>query len=111
MDFREQMYRNYINSILSKYGNLNFVSRIQNPYVYPQMDLGNGQVGTHLMQYAHNDDGYLVYPSIIQDNEGKLQKLDNEDAYQHAMSTGEYIPFDTEANASWFAQNYKKVWE
>lgn len=101
-----------INKTLDKYKHLNFVDRIINKDMYPNLDLGNGSYATHKMSYATNDNGALVYPNVIYDSAtNSLRELTPSDAYQHAIQSGEYIPFDLESEADWFSQNYKKVWE
>jgi hypothetical protein len=53
-----------------------------------------------------------VYPEIVRSPEtGGLVRLERDAAKKHALSTGQYIPFDKSEDAAWFAQNYKKTWE
>lgn len=99
-----------IQAILEKNAHMNFVQRILQPEKYPVLDNGDDTHSTHLMSYSESDGKYVVYPSIIQYPNGKLQGLDPDRAYNHAMQTGEHISFDSEKEAEWFSQNYKKFW-
>ena len=104
-----------IKAILEGHKDKNFVQRIMQPDKYPTLPLdpskGEGDYGTHMMSYSTNDKGAVVYPEIIQDTDGNLKRLGRDEAYRHAMKTGEYIPFSNPADADWFGKNYKKVWE
>jgi hypothetical protein len=112
MPNKKDLEKYLINQTLNKYKDLNFVDRIINKDKYPTLDLGDGNYATHKMGYSTNDLGAVVYPNVIHDQEsGTLVELSPDEAYQHAMQTGEYIPFDSENDADWFGKNYKKVWE
>ncbi len=52
--------------------NKNFVKRVKNPSVYPEMDWGKTEEGkprvaTHQMSWGEEDGRYYAYPNIIQD--------------------------------------------
>jgi hypothetical protein len=40
-----------------------------------------------------------------------LIELDPRKAHEHALKSGEFIPFVTPDEADWFSKNYKKIWE
>jgi hypothetical protein len=100
----------YIADILEKNKHLNFVQRILEPEKYPRMDFGDGNWGTHRMSWAGGKPN-MVYPNIVQPAaNAPLQLLEPQDAMTHAQKTGEFIPFDSPAEADWFGRNYKKFW-
>ena len=105
--------RSKLAAIVEQYKDKNFVQRIANPKTVPSLDLGGGMTGTHMMSYATDDKGGgFVYPEIVQDQaSGNLVRLGRAEARQHAIKTGEFIPFDKAADAEWFGKNYKKLWE
>ena len=112
--FEKIQEQDRIMSILEKYKDRNFVQRILAPDKYPEIKNPDGSVSSHLMSWdSLGDSGKaIVYPLIIQDQEGKsLRKLSPDEAYDHAMKTKEYIQFDSGDEADWFSRNYKKVWE
>jgi hypothetical protein len=54
----------------------------------------------------------IAYPSVIYDQRsGRLRELSPFDAMQHAVLTGEFIPFGSKQEADWFSRRYKTVWE
>jgi len=102
---------NRLMAIMNPYAKKNFVKRILYPDQWPKMDLGEGQYATHKMAWGSTDNEHMVYPTVIYDDvTGKLKELAGDEAFQHAMTTGEYIPFKTPQEADWFSKNYKKVW-
>ena len=101
-----------IQDILLKNSRMNFVKRIISPDVYPRLDLGGGNYATHKMSYSEIDGKHIVYPTVVFDEKSKgLIQLKANDAVNHALDKGEYIPFDTPEDADWFSKNYKNVWK
>lgn len=101
-----------IQSILEAHKDKDFVRRILDPENSPSIDLGKGFTGTHLMaaDWDAESDRWLVYPTIVR-IDGKLEKLEANEAFHHAKATGEYIDFaDRKQEAIEFSKNYKKVW-
>lgn len=97
--------------ILQQNADKNFVQRIMKPNAYPTMPLGNGRYATHEMAWGESDGKSLVYPTVIYDTATqKLKKLDPDAAYRYARQTGEFIPFNSANDASFFSKNYKAVW-
>lgn len=95
----------YVDSVFSANKNLNFVQRYLNPKDYPAINNSDGSYSTHMMASSDN----FSYPTIIQDNTGKLIKMNPEEAYQYAMKNKQYIQFPKEEQANWFSNNgYKK---
>ena len=98
-----------VQDILKKHKQLNFVRRIMDPTIYPNMSNEDGTVSTHKMAYGEADGKYYVYPTIVQEETGKLKQLSNDDAWEYAMKTGEHIVFDKEEDAAKFSRGaYKK---
>lgn len=86
-----------------------FVKRIFDPNTMTPANLGGGDFGTHLMEYASDDQGHLVYPRIVNIN-GKLTQLSSDDAYNHAIKTGEFIRTPDGNIAAYIAENgYKEA--
>jgi hypothetical protein len=102
----------WMRDIVMNNTNLNFVNRIANPHIFPVLDLGDGDIGTHRMAWATVGDQHIVYPTIIQDPEsGSLTQMTPEDAKNYALRTGEYIPFTEATQADYFSRNYKQLWD
>ena len=90
---------------------LNFEQRILKPNAYPAIDNGDGSQSTHRMAYGGVDNGYVVFPTIVQGKDGKLQELDDKAAFEYAMKNKEYRMFDKEEDAASYAEGgYKKFW-
>ena len=99
-----------ITSILSQNMDKNFIQRILSPKKYPTIPWGKNKVATHQMRDAEIDGKFISYPNIIQNKEGELELLSDEDALDYALRTGEFVSFPTQEKATWFSENYKKFW-
>lgn len=80
-------------------------------------DYGEGlEVNSHLMSWDSAEDGYYVYPTVVQldPNSPTLTKLNPDEAYEYARQTGEFVRFDTPEEAATFAEDpvngYKQYW-
>jgi hypothetical protein len=100
-----------IDYILEKNKDKNFVQRILNPDTSPRLDLGNGSFATHKMSWTEVDGKYIVYPKVVQGSDGNLLELSSDDAFNHAVGTGEYIDFQNASDAEAFSKDYKKMWK
>lgn len=100
-----------IQSILEDNKDKNFVKRILDPDKFPTLDLGDGQHATHLMAWGETDGKNIVYPTVIQGEDGKLKQLGDDEAFDYALKSGEFIEFKTPKEADEFSKNYKKVWD
>lgn len=87
-----------------------FVQRILSPSEYPTLDNGDGSYSTHSMAWSDIDDGHIVYPTVVF-KKGKLVRLDDDAAVDHALKTGKYIKFAKPEDADAFSQDYKKFWD
>lgn len=102
-----------VNDILHRNKDKNFVRRILDPQAYPTLDNKDGSHSSHSMAWSDSPDGkYIVYPTVVYDEQTKkLRRLGDKQAYEHAVSTGEMIEFDTPDEADWFSKKYKSVWK
>ena len=94
--------------ILMANADKSFVKRIIQPGAYPTLDLGNGQVATHMMSWAERNGKYYVHPRILYD--GKKLKDYGERAFEQAIKSGNVIEFETPEEADWFSKRYKLAW-
>ena len=92
-----------IDSTLNANKNLNWVQRLYQKNTPSIFLPGESHPSTHYMENADN----FVYPTIIQNEDGKLEYLGDK-AYDYAMKTNTAIKFKTPEEAEDFAKNYKK---
>lgn len=93
----------YVDSVLNANKALNWVQRLY-PKNTPSMQIpGVKGPSTHFME---SGDG-RVYPTVVQMPNGSLKYL-GKDAFNYADSTKSYIQFPSDAEATWFGQNYKQ---
>ncbi len=98
------------NQILEANSDKNFVRRILEPDFFPVIENPDGSRSTHRMAsngvILPGDDKptEIVYPTIVQIDD-QLQQLNDDEALQHALSTGEFIPFDDPQVARDFAED------
>ena len=104
-----------VENILRANRSKDFVKRILNPEKYPVIKnyKGSGMGASHQMSWGETDTKrgrkYRVFPNIVH-NKGSLKDLGAK-AYKHALSTKEYIQFNTPEEADWFSKKYKTVWK
>jgi hypothetical protein len=99
---------------------LQFEQRILRPSAYPVLDYrnrkGEGEIATHRMMNAEvGIDGVntpIAYPSVVYDEKLKrLRELNADQAFEHAMKTGEFRKFQTPFEAESYAEGlYKRHW-
>ena len=96
----------------AKNQNPRFIQRMSEPVRYVKInkkdEQGNDywESATHLMSNRDNK----VY-SLVQEIDGKLQLLNDDEAFNRANSTGNILTFKTNSEAKTFAEdNYKKGW-
>lgn len=97
--------RGYVDSVFNANQNLNWVNRYTHPDNYPKINNPDGSYSTHMMVSSDN----MVYPTIVQGSDGKLIKLNPDDAYNYAQKTGTFIKFPDEKDAIEFARNGYKA--
>jgi hypothetical protein len=89
-----------------KEGVPNFVDRYMNPSKHPFMSNEDGSKSTHRMMQSGN----ITYPSIIQNDKGKLESLEPDDALNYANATGEFeLHADENTASEWAMGKYKSV--
>ena len=85
---------------------LNWVDRGLHPDKYPVINNDDGTISTHRLEYVTGDDGEAyVYPTIIQDNDGKLKQLSSEQAADHAWNTKTAIQIPNQKLAEYYSKN------
>lgn len=100
-DREKRMYWLQLNS------DKNFVQRILSPELNRGKEVRNPQDGLSMTHYMTSMDN-LVFPMVIDKGDGTFHHFKSEDeAYQYAMQSGEYIRTDTEEEAMWLGKNYK----
>jgi hypothetical protein len=99
-----------IRDILNANQKVPFVQRILKPLDYPVLKNPDGSVSTHSMSYGEADGKYYVYPTVMMNSAGSLQRYPDNEAWRRASGTGNIIEFKTENEAKWFTENYKRVW-
>jgi hypothetical protein len=95
--------------LLYKYSDLDFVNRVLNPSDSPAPLTGqDGRKHTHLMAAEVDANGqWYAFPTVV-NNAGELQRMNTQEAYRHAVDTGEIIPFGEDKKAAIdFSKNYK----
>ena len=95
--------------ILKTNASKSFVQRILRPNEFPSIDLGNGQRATHRMAWNEVDGRYFVHPTVLMTEGGKLQDY-GDNAWDHAVKSGNYIEFPSAQDADWFSKRYKGAW-
>ena len=85
---------------------LNWVERGLNPDNYPKIDNGDGTFSTHRLAYSTGDEGEAyVYPTIIQNDKGKLEQLNDHAAWEYAVKTKTAMRIPNVQLAEYYSQN------
>lgn len=87
-----------------------FVKRILEPEKADAIVNEDGSFSTHLMATGEADGVHYVFPTVIKDELGTLQKYEPKEAFNVAIKQGEAIGFKTAKEAEWFERNWKVVW-
>lgn len=89
---------------------LNFEQRVLNPSKYPVLKNDDGSIATHRMAWGEVDGKQVAYPTVIQEG-NSLRQLGDDEAFDHAMKSGEYRSFDNPTEAERYAKGgYKQQW-
>lgn len=93
--------------ITQRNSNLDWIQRAINPNDYPSITNEDGTTSTHKLMYRPNKDGTAyVFPSIIQNSDGKLLQFDNEDgAFDYAEKTKTLLKMPTIKLAEYYSKN------
>ena len=90
---------------------LNFEQRVLQPSKYPVIKNEDGSITTHRMAWGGDPGNYMAFPTVIQDSPNSLRQLDDREAMQHALKTGEYRAFSKPEEAEAYAAGgYKVQW-
>jgi hypothetical protein len=85
---------------------LNWVERGLNPDNYPKIENKDGSFSTHKLAYSTGDNGEAyVYPTIIQNDKGELEQLDDTAALEYAMKTKTAMTIPDVKLAEYYSQN------
>jgi len=85
---------------------LNWVDRGLNPDKYPKIDNQDGTFSTHRLAYSTGDNGEAyVYPTIIQNDKGELEQLDDNAAWEYARETKTAMRIPNVKLAEYYSQN------
>ena len=92
--------------------NVPMLQRWRDQSQYAPIKNPDGSYSTHRMSYAEVGDGYVVYPTIQPDG-GVLKQYNDDDDWQaldRALQSGDFVKFDNEDDARWFAAGgYKNI--
>lgn len=88
-------------NIMDQHSNLNFVQRARDPNA-PVIENADGTTSTHKMAAEIDEEGnWYAFPTIIQQPDGSLYEFpDNRVAMDHALTSGENIPFGRDGGAA-----------
>ena len=108
-EIQNKIDRKFATEIVEANKNIPFINRMvdsNNPNYEKAITIKEGKE-THRMANRGN----FAYPTIfINPETNKLEKLTEDAAFERAMQTGEFIEFDNDKQAAWFAtNNYKKA--
>lgn len=85
---------------------LNWVDRGLNPDMYPKIDNQDGTFSTHRLAYSTGDNGEAyVYPTIIQNDKGELEQLDDKAAWEYAKKTKTAMRIPNVKLAEYYSKN------
>jgi hypothetical protein len=85
---------------------LNWVERGLSPDNYPKIDNKDGSFSTHKLAYGTGDKGEAyIYPTIIQNDNGELEQLDDEAAWEYAKKTKTAMVVPNVELAKYYSQN------
>jgi|GEM_PF-6292905 len=102
----------WIRNILRDNSQKTFVKRILNVDRYPIYKFNEHTHGTHFMSHTEVDGKWIVYPNLVLNKESfTLELHEGADSVRLALDTGNFISFHKEADAEFFAKNYKRVWK
>lgn len=91
----------------AKQVNPRFVQRMSEQPKYIKLD--DGHVATHMLMSGTWEGKDIVFPKVQEIN-GKLTVLSNEEAFKNAIKNKDYIIFNNANEAEKFAINYKQGW-
>jgi hypothetical protein len=75
----------------------------------PYIQNDDGSISTHKMAWSKVDNRYVAYPTIVQQHRGKLEQLNDDDAFDYAMRTGEFKDFKKRKDAKYYSEGGYKT--
>lgn len=93
--------------LLLEHRNKDFINRIINVNDFPTLENRDGTISTHSMAYGEADGKFYVYPTVVYED-GKMQRLGPDTAWNRAVMSGDYLEFDNEQDAADFSKEYKQ---
>jgi hypothetical protein len=93
--------------LLLKNKNKDFINRIINVNDFPVLENRDGTKSTHSMSLSEVDGKFFVYPSVVY-QDGKMQRLGPDTAFNRAISSGDMLEFDDLDEATGFSKDYKQ---
>lgn len=100
-----------IKKILENNKDKGFVKRILSPKDYPVLDNKDGSTSTHSMSWSEVDGKYIVFPTVLYNDKGQLNRFDPNIALELSLDSGNFIEFDAPEKADFFSKEYKQAWE
>lgn len=105
-DYNPIEYESMSKVLSQRNKSLNWVERGLNPDNYPKINNEDGTFSTHRLAYSTGDNGEAyVYPTIIQNDKGELEQLDNEAAWEYAKKTKTAMVVPSVKLAEYYSQN------
>lgn len=115
---KKQEPRLNVDSVVNANKHINFIQRAMDANTPSVMIKGQSAPSTHFME---SSDG-MVYPTVVQTPDGGIRFMgkyigkdkngkpiyNTDEAYNYAKSTGNFIKFNNDDDAQYFAENYKK---
>ena len=93
--------------LLLKHKNKDFINRIINVNDFPVLENRDGTSSTHGMELSEVNGKFFVYPSVVY-QDGKMQRLGPDTAFNRAMNSGDLLEFDNMDEAMEFSKEYKQ---
>lgn len=106
---RNEDDRRWVSGILQQHAEVPFIKRILRPEAYGSLEEPDGRRATHKMAWSEVDGRFLVYPTIVESG-GGLRQLEDDEALDNAIATGNLVAFPTAQEADRFSRRYKVVW-
>lgn len=89
------------------YKGKDFINRIINAGDFPFLENRDGTKSTHGMAVSEKDGKFYVYPTVVYEG-GIMQRLGPDTAWNRAITSGDFIEFETEEDARDFSKEYKQ---
>jgi hypothetical protein len=92
-----------------------FASNADKPFINRMINAKKFDPKIHGLGMDYRDGKTVVFPQHSSERRNtkkkKLFKQTPERAYQKAMKEGDFLEFSSPEEASWFMDNYKRIWD